>query len=312
MAATVDRNVRIACISVDLDEVYCYERIHGVSLEAEARHAVYDRALPRFARLFEAEGIAATFFVVGKDADRGANRLRELHSRGHELANHSLNHLYDVSRASREKMVIEVRGGVDAIEGATGVRPVGFRAPGYIMSDRLFDVLDEEGCRYDSSVFPCPAYWGAKAAVLGWMRLSGRNSESLLDDPRMLSAPADPYRVNRPYWLRGLGMLEMPIGVTRGTTGRLPFIGTSLSMAGVAGARQLAHAMIGRPLVNLELHGMDLCDANLDRLEALRSYQPDLQRSAEEKEAALVAAIEVLRDAGYRFTTLNDAANHFS
>ena len=47
---------------------------------------------------------------------------------------------------------------------------MGFRAPGYTITDEVFDVLAELGVAYDSSVFPCPAYWAAKAAAIGLHR----------------------------------------------------------------------------------------------------------------------------------------------
>jgi len=128
----------------------------------------------------------------------------------------------------------------------------------------------------------------------------------VLDDPRVLTAPANPYRVGRPYTRRGVGLLELPIGVTRGA--RLPYIGTSVTLGGPRLARVLSHAMVGRPLVNLELHGIDLSDVEDDGLRWLAPHQPDLRRSAAEKEAALRAAIAVLRSAGYAFVTLAEAA----
>ncbi len=53
------------------------------------------------------------------------------------------------------------------VESATGIRPVGFRAPGYTSTRTVFDALELESVAYDSSVFPCPAYYGAKAAAIG-------------------------------------------------------------------------------------------------------------------------------------------------
>ena len=38
---------------------------------------------------------------------------------------------------------------------------------------------------YDSSVFPCPAYYTAKAAAISLLRMRGRQSRSIIDDPRV-------------------------------------------------------------------------------------------------------------------------------
>ena len=49
-----------------------------------------------------------------------------------------------------------------------------------------------------------------------------------------------------PYHDRGHGLLELPIGVTSEWSGRLPYIGTNLVLAGAFGARQLARMIAGR------------------------------------------------------------------
>lgn len=306
---------RLAALSVDLDEVACYASIHGLEAPSErAANAIYDRALPRFLELFGELDVPATFFVIGTDVDRDENRdsLERAAALGHELANHSHHHLYDLTQRPIETLHAEVRGGADAIERACGRRPVGFRSPGYTTNDALLGALREQGYLYDSSVFPCPAYYGAKAAALGLIRARGRQSHSILDDPRVLSAPADPYRVGRPYWRRDHGLLELPIGVTRDATGRLPYIGTFLALAGERGSEVLTRLVRGRPLVNLELHGIDLADASLDGLSFLQPHQPDLRRSRAEKDACLRAAVAELKRAGYRFVTLEAAARHFA
>jgi len=176
----------------------------------------------------------------------------------------------------------------------------------------MFSVLEELEVQYDSSVFPCPAYYSAKTLAIGAIRVRGRRSQSIVDDPRALTAPANPYRVGTPFWRRGDGILELPIGVTRGLFGNLPYIGTSVVLSGERGATMLTKMISGRPLVNLELHGIDLADAKLDGLEFLAPHQPDLRKSAQEKEDALRAAIRTLRKADYEFVTLATAAKRFS
>jgi hypothetical protein len=127
----------------------------------------------------------------------------------------------------------------------------------------------------------------------------------VVDRPHVLLAPTEPYRVGVPYWKRGKGILELPIQVTRGL--RLPFIGTYITLAGVNGARWLTRMCIGAPLINLELHGIDVLDAS-DGLEALRPYQQDVRVKKDDKMAALHATFETLRKAGYAFVTLREAA----
>ncbi|MFO0693034.1 MAG: polysaccharide deacetylase family protein [Polyangiales bacterium] len=302
---------RWAALSVDVDEIPCYAAIHGLDAPTDHRaHAIWDRAIPRFRKLFAEEGIPATFFVVARDVERqgNADAARALGADGHEIGSHSLSHFYDLTRRDRATLRTEIREATRRLEAAVGTRPRGFRAPGYTITDTIFDELEADGYAYDSSVFPCPAYYAAKVAAIGLHRLAGRTSRSIVDDPRVLGAPADPYRIGRPYHARGEGLVELPIGVTRDATLRLPYIGTSVVLSGTAGAKALTRAIVGRPLVNLELHGMDLADATEDDLGFLAGVQPDLRRTRTEKEAALRTAIGTLRDAGYRFVTLLDAS----
>ncbi len=299
--------MRLAALSVDLDEIPNYAAIYDLEAPDHAAHAIYDHAVPRLRRLFDDVGARATFFAIGRDLMRAENRItvRALRSEGHEVGNHSQHHLYDLTRRDPETIEREIADAEEAITAATGARPIGYRSPGYTVTDEVLRILSARGYAYDSSVFPCPGYYGLKAAAIGAIAARGRASKSIVDTPAVLTAPADPYRIGAPYFRRGNGLRELPVGVTRGA--RLPYIGTFLTPS-VTAAKLLTRAMIGRPLVNLLLHGIDLADAEDDGLAWLAPHQMDLKRRASEKEAALRAAIEVLRDAGYAFVTLEEAA----
>ncbi|MBK8169737.1 MAG: polysaccharide deacetylase family protein [Sandaracinaceae bacterium] len=300
-----------AALSVDLDEIPCYAAIHGIESQGlSAVHAVYDKAIPRYEELLDKEGIRATFFTIGSDLSREENAatIARLCAAGHEIANHSYSHFYDLTRRDRDVIRNDIAMGAREIERVTKKKPVGFRAPGYTITDTVFEVLEELGVEYDSSVFPCPSYFAAKSAAIAAISFRGRKSRSIVDDPRVLFAPADPYRVGKPYWKKGRGLLELPIGVTRDATARLPYIGTSVVLWGEPAAKQLTRAIIGRPFVNLELHGIDLSDAEQDNLDFLRPHQPDLRKTFVQKSSALRAAIHQLRDAGYEFVTCAEAA----
>jgi peptidoglycan/xylan/chitin deacetylase (PgdA/CDA1 family) len=300
--------VRLCAVSVDLDEIPNYFGIHGLpEPRGPARTLVYDVALDRLASMASELSIPLTLFAIGSDLERdhAAARLRAASDSGFEVANHSLDHRYDLVRLGRGEMLRQVAEGARAIERATGIAPVGFRAPGYTVSDELLAVVAEAGALYDSSVFPCPGYFAAKVAAIAGVAIRGRKSRSIVDSPMVLSAPTRPYRIGRPYWRRGAGLWELPIQVTRGL--RLPFIGTTLTGAGKAVARRLARACVGEPLVNLELHGIDVLDA-ADGLEALAPYQLDVRIARDKKTAALRAVVEELAAAGYSFVTLRAAA----
>jgi peptidoglycan/xylan/chitin deacetylase (PgdA/CDA1 family) len=305
--------VRLCAVSVDLDEIPNYFAIHGLQPPAgPERRLVYDVAVDRLSELARDLGIPLTLFVIGSDLARreAAAKILAASRAGFEIANHTLEHRYDLVRLGRQEIRRQIEEGARAIEATTGAAPVGFRAPGYTITDEVFDVLADLGVSYDSSVFPCPAYWAAKTAAIAWIALRGRTSRSIVDRPTILAAPTRPYAVGRPYWRRGRGgIVELPVQVTPGL--RLPFIGTYVTLWGPAVGRRLARACVGEPVVTLELHGIDVLDA-ADGLHALRPYQPDVRVPRERKLSALRGAIDELRRGGYRFVTSAEAARAFS
>ncbi|XXX81303.1 polysaccharide deacetylase family protein [Sorangium sp. So ce134] len=306
---------RLAAVSIDLDEVPNYFAIHGLAVPersgaAASLRAVYDTALPRIAAFASSHGIPVTLFAIGRDLARpeSAAALRALSDAGHAVENHSYAHRYDLSRLPRAAIAADVLLGAEAIAEAVGRRPTGFRAPGYTVSDALFDALDAVGVAFDSSVFPCPPYYAAKALAMGVQRAKGRASSAILDTPRVLAAPRRPYRPGRPWYRRGgRRFVELPIQVTPGLG--LPVIGTSVALAGATGARWLARACAGEALVNLELHGMDFLDRG-DGLEALAPYQPELRVPLGRRLEALGAFVEEIARRGgrARFVRLDEAA----
>jgi peptidoglycan/xylan/chitin deacetylase (PgdA/CDA1 family) len=313
--AAQDSADRLCCVSVDLDAIACYYRIHALpgAPPASVRFAILRRCLPRFAELFARHGVRATFFVVGADLGddaEGRAALAALARNGHELASHTHTHPYDFIRLGAARIADEIDRAHAAIGDCAGTPPVGFRAPGYEISAAAIEVLQARGYRYDSSVFPSVPYYGAKAAVMGVMRVAGRASGSMLGNPRVLLAPRVPYRpaAGAPYRAGGAGILELPIAVTPFT--RLPVIGTSLILApGWLRTRMVAAALRDR-LFNLELHGIDLADATGDDMPAvLVARQPDLRRPLADKLAAFDDTLSAARAAGARFVPLAEAAS---
>lgn len=296
----------LLAISVDLDEVHHYAAIYGSSAVG-AGDEVYARAVPRLVDWARERGIPLTWFAVGSDLNRAENAesIARVASSGDEIGCHSYHHFYDLTRRPAAEMRREVEAGIEIIERVSGSKVQGFRSPGYVVTDTLLDLLRESGLSYDSSVFPCPSYYALKLGAMASLSAKGRTSVSVVDTPDVLRAPSVPYRVGRPYWFRGSGIWEIPIQVTR--RARLPFIGTSLALAGPLGARLLARGVLGQPFVNLELHGIDVLDQH-DGLAELAKFQRDLRIPWSRKLSAIDAAVGLLRDNGYRCIRLDELA----
>jgi hypothetical protein len=300
----------LANISIDLDGIGCYHAIHRLDADADAT-AIYDVALPRFLRCVEAHGARATLFVITSDlAHPGvADALRDAVARGHEVASHSHRHFYDLRHRDDATLAAELDDAADALEHHIGVRPVGFRTPGYNLDDRLLAALVERGYRYDSSVFACPPYYLAKGAVMAAMAAMRRPSGSSMTHPGALIAPLQPYRPSARSFARPgrgrhrLPIWEFPMGVVRGL--RVPVIGTSVGALSPRAARRLAEALLWRqPITQLEFHGIDFMDAQDDAIsDALARRQPDVRRPWRTKQRAFDALFETVGRAR-RWTTL--------
>lgn len=305
---------RLASISVDLDSLHHYCRIHGLPeslVDARARGLVYTTALPRLRALFDEVGVVGTLFAIGEDVEadaRARSALRAAHEAGVEVASHSYSHDYALTRLPAERLGEDLRRADAVLEAATGVRPVGFRAPGYTLNAALYAAEVERGYLYGSSAFPAAPYYTAKAAVMGALALAGRPSRAVLDSPRVLLAPRSPYRPepSQPY-ARGTGaVLELPMTVTPGP--RLPLIGTFVTTLPSAAVRAAYLACRGEPFFNLELHAVDVLDVHDGIAPELVRRQRDLRVPAARKLERLEALFTWLK-ADYEVVTLRDAAS---
>ena len=108
--------------------------------------------------LLDELGVRATFFVLGMTAERYPDLVREVGERGHEIASHGHAHerVYD---QTPDSFRADVERGLEAVQAAAGVRPVGYRAPAFsITRDAAwaYDVLAGLGFEYDSSQYDSP------------------------------------------------------------------------------------------------------------------------------------------------------------
>jgi peptidoglycan/xylan/chitin deacetylase (PgdA/CDA1 family) len=298
-------------VSIDLDGVDCYYKIHGLTAPpAELDGAILERALPRARDLFARHGIRATWFVIGKDVDGKPARiqaLRELAAAGDELGNHSYNHRYELARLPADEVEWEIAECDRVLRAIAPVR--GFRAPGYDVSPAVLDALARRGYRYDSSIFPAPGYYAAKAVVMAGLAATRRRSGAVLTNPRALAAPADPYRPSMTApWRRGQApLVELPIAVTPWL--RVPAIGTSLLVAPAWLSARIIARMAGRVFFNLELHGIDFADADKDGIPGeLALREPALKIPIDEKLSRLDRALEAIAKR-WEFATLASVAS---
>ena len=122
----------------------------------DARECRIERNMSVILDLLDAHETKATFFTLGWIAERYPQLVRDIVSRGHELASHGYGH-QRASDLSREAFAEDVGRAKKMLEDLGGVAVKGYRAPSFsIGAGNLwaFDVLQEAGYRYSSSVYP--------------------------------------------------------------------------------------------------------------------------------------------------------------
>jgi polysaccharide deacetylase family protein (PEP-CTERM system associated) len=145
-------------LTIDVEDYF-----HVAALAKSIRPEDWDTISPRVSTniyqlldLFDEKDVKATHFVLGWVAERFPDLIREIDSRGHEIASHGYSHqlVYTQSRDQFEK---ETRDSKNLLEDIIG-RPVnGYRAASYSITRKslwALDVLAELGFKYDSSIFP--------------------------------------------------------------------------------------------------------------------------------------------------------------
>ena len=208
-------------VSVDVDSIDALSRFHGLNNYYFSRiDPIYHKAIPRFLDLFDEYDLKATFFVIGKDCMSSSNQgiLREIVSKGHEIANHSLSHIFGFSMLSREDKEFEIQESTQIIKDTSGYLPVGFRAPGYDVDEVTIDILDKTGYLYDSSVYKFFLYpimrrisYLKSKQVLRSKILKNLSSDLL----QLLSPMQTYYPMMGKFWRRGQGrnIVEIPVSI---------------------------------------------------------------------------------------------------
>ena len=85
-------------------------------------------ATPRILDALKTDGVHATFFVLGRHADRWPALVRRMADEGHQIGNHGYYHR-KLHRRTPAYVRDDLMRGVDAIQRACGVTPGHFRAP---------------------------------------------------------------------------------------------------------------------------------------------------------------------------------------
>ncbi len=311
---TVDSSTTVA-VSVDLDAPQDYAEFYGKPWRVPGDRFLAG-VLPAFLELFAELGVRATFFAIARNARsrEGARLHRALVEAGHEVANHTLSHVIafrSLDAAARRHEIAEARA---ILEDATGQPVVGFRAPAYDVDDATFELLIEQGYRYDSSLNPTPFLVPMKWII----RALARRRRVGLGTWRHRLAPAAPHWYSRADAGAGLrreaapppdgipSLLELPLSIVPPL--RFPFYGT---ITQILGPRWFAYALAAvrrRPqAINYELHALELAETGRAEDLATLGAVPGYGKDGAQKASVLHDTLRQLA-VGSTFVTLAELA----
>jgi polysaccharide deacetylase family protein (PEP-CTERM system associated) len=145
-------------MTVDVEEHFQVSGFSRVvdSLKWESLDSRVEPNTARLLQLFDEAGIEATFFVLGWVAERRGGLVREIASRGHEIACHGYSHKL-IYQQDRTEFRSELDRSKKLLEDAAGMPVRGYRAASFSITRRSLWALDElvdAGFAYDSSIFP--------------------------------------------------------------------------------------------------------------------------------------------------------------
>jgi polysaccharide deacetylase family protein (PEP-CTERM system associated) len=180
-------------LSVDVEE-YFHASIFRNATKASTSQPFesrVERSVDQLLALLNRHASRATFFTLGEIAVTHPLVVRKIAAEGHEIACHG-DHHDDVYNLSPREFRADIRRAKAALEDLVGEAVIGYRAPNFSIrraQSWAYQVLFEEGFRYDSSTYPI-----------------------LHDRYGAPGAPRFPYEI----WRNGsAGLIEFPVGTAR-------------------------------------------------------------------------------------------------
>jgi hypothetical protein len=206
-------NKPLASLSLDLDNQWSYMKTHG-DAGWDSFPSYLDIVVPRVLDFLDKNNLKITFFIVGQDAALAKNHdvIRSIQQAGHEIGNHSFNHEPWLHLYTEQQINSELSRTEEEIERVTGQKTIGFRGPGYSLSNSVLRVLSQRGYLYDASTLP--TYLGPLARAYYFMttRLSPEekaNRKLLFGTLRDGTRPIKAYK----WHIDGFpsGLIEIPV-----------------------------------------------------------------------------------------------------
>lgn len=109
-----------------------------------------DRVTPKILDILKEENVKATFFIIGKNAERRKNLLKREFDEGHTIGVHSYSHKYKEIYSSTESLLKDIEDCNSVIKEVTGRKSTLYRFPGgsFGLSSKLVNAVTAHFMRY--------------------------------------------------------------------------------------------------------------------------------------------------------------------
>ncbi len=172
-------------MTVDLED--WYHSIDSIPCEDWDKYECrLEESTYKILEMFNQFDVRATFFVLGAVAEKKPALVKEIQAMGHEIATHGYYHRL-IYRQTPHEFRADLRRAIKVIEDITQQKVLGYRAPYWTITEKSYwalDVLQEEGIKYDSSIYPIKTYlYGIPKSSVYPYAIKLKNGEKITELP---------------------------------------------------------------------------------------------------------------------------------
>jgi peptidoglycan/xylan/chitin deacetylase (PgdA/CDA1 family) len=142
-------------VNVDVDALRFYYNLYGERKNIKD-NIIWERAIPRFLKLFKKINIKANFFIVGSDLlnNKNVTIAKKIIKEGHKINSHSYYHNYDLTKKNYKNIYIDIKKNQQIFYKLFKIKNLVFRSPGYKINYKVYKSMKNNKLRFSSSILP--------------------------------------------------------------------------------------------------------------------------------------------------------------
>jgi len=185
-------------ISIDVD-TYATDYLTSSCNIEKMVISSYATGLDKLLTYLEKKNIKVTLFVIADHVKFNfvQDYLKNVIANGHEIASHSLSHRRNFSKLNLDELDDEIRKSKETIEDVLGIQVKGFRAPGYTITLKIWELLIKNGFTYDASLNNSLFYYAFKVL---YKFFSTKGDFFVVQKLKEFPLDSSPFQVNKSYF----------------------------------------------------------------------------------------------------------------